>query len=100
MDDAKIVEVSFFGGKVLVTFADGMMALLEPGLIRRLAVDADALKPLPKEPVDSDLTNHMLRRFAPKADVLQNISGCGNNWPSERQMSLSARFVVVQQSRR
>jgi hypothetical protein len=43
MDDAKIVEVSFFGGKVLVTFEDGMMALLEPGLIRRLAMEADAL---------------------------------------------------------
>jgi hypothetical protein len=53
-DDAKIVEVSFFGGKVLVTFADGMMALLEPGMIRRLAVEADALKAAPKEPVDSD----------------------------------------------
>jgi hypothetical protein len=53
-DDAKIVEVSFFGGKVLVTFADGMMALLEPGLIRRLAVEADALKPLPKEPSSSN----------------------------------------------
>jgi hypothetical protein len=53
-DDIKIVEVSFFGGKVLVTFADGMMALLEPGMIRRLAVEADALKAAPKEPVDSD----------------------------------------------
>jgi hypothetical protein len=48
MDDAKIVEVSFFGGKVLVTFADGMMALLEPGLICRLAVEAGSLQPLPK----------------------------------------------------
>jgi hypothetical protein len=53
-DDAKIVEVCFFGGKVLVTFEDGMMALLEPGMIRRLAVEAEALKPLPKEPSDSD----------------------------------------------
>jgi hypothetical protein len=53
-DDAKIVEVSFFDGKTLVTFADGMMALLEPGMIRRLAVEADALKPLPKEPPDSN----------------------------------------------
>jgi hypothetical protein len=53
-DDIKIVEVSFFGGKVLVTFADGMLALLEPGMIRRLAVEADALKPTPKGPVDSD----------------------------------------------
>jgi hypothetical protein len=53
-DDIKIVEVSFFGGKVLVTFADGMMALLEPGMIRRLAVEADALKTLPKEVLDSD----------------------------------------------
>jgi hypothetical protein len=42
------------GGKVLVTFADGMMALLESRMIRRLAVEADALKPLPKEPIDSD----------------------------------------------
>jgi hypothetical protein len=31
-----------------------MMALLEPGMIRRLAVEADALKAAPKEPVDSD----------------------------------------------
>jgi hypothetical protein len=53
-DDTKIVEVSFFGGKVLVTFADGMMALLESRMIRRLAVEGDALKPLPKEPIDSD----------------------------------------------
>jgi hypothetical protein len=47
-DDANIAEVCFFGGKVLVTFADGMMALLEPGMIRRLAVEADALKPSPQ----------------------------------------------------
>jgi hypothetical protein len=53
-DDAKIVEVSFFGGKILVTFADGMMALLEPRLIRRLAVEADVLKRLPKELIDSN----------------------------------------------
>jgi hypothetical protein len=26
--EAKIMEVSLFGGKILVTFADGMMALL------------------------------------------------------------------------
>jgi hypothetical protein len=26
--EAKIVEVSFFGGKILVTFADGMMLCL------------------------------------------------------------------------
>jgi hypothetical protein len=51
MDDANFVEVSFLGGKVLVTFADGMMALLEPGLIRRLAVEAGSLKPLPKSPL-------------------------------------------------
>jgi hypothetical protein len=38
MDDAKIVEVSLFGGKVLVTFADGMMALLELELIGRLKI--------------------------------------------------------------
>jgi hypothetical protein len=54
MDDAKILEVSLFGGKILVTFADGVMALLEPGMIRRLAVEAGALTPLPTEPVDSN----------------------------------------------
>jgi hypothetical protein len=46
-DDTQIVEVSFFGGKILVTFADGMMALLEPGQIRRLAVESNALTPFP-----------------------------------------------------
>jgi hypothetical protein len=45
--EAKIVEVSFFSGKVLVTFDDGMMALLEPGQIRQLAVESNALAPLP-----------------------------------------------------
>jgi hypothetical protein len=44
---AKIVEVSCFGGKILVTFGDGMMALLEPSQIRQLAVDSDSLTPLP-----------------------------------------------------
>jgi hypothetical protein len=46
-DEAKIVEISFFGGKILVTFADGMMALLEAGQIRQLAVESNALAPLP-----------------------------------------------------
>jgi hypothetical protein len=45
--EAKIVEVSFFSGKILVTFDDGMMALLEPGQIRQLAVESNALGPLP-----------------------------------------------------
>jgi hypothetical protein len=45
--EAKIVEVSCFGGKILVTFSDGMMALLEPGQIRQLAVESNALAPLP-----------------------------------------------------
>ena len=45
--EAKIVEVSFFSGKVFVTFDDGMMALLEPGQIRQLAVESNALTPLP-----------------------------------------------------
>jgi hypothetical protein len=51
-DDTKIVEASFFGGKIVVTFEDDMMASLEPGQIRNLAVEADALKPLPKGPLD------------------------------------------------
>jgi hypothetical protein len=51
--DAKIVEVSFFSGKMLVTFADGMMALLEPGQIRQLAVESNALTRLP---TDDDLS--------------------------------------------
>jgi hypothetical protein len=46
-DEAKIVEVCFLGGKILVTFADRMMALLEPGQIRQLAIDSNALAPLP-----------------------------------------------------
>jgi hypothetical protein len=53
-DDFKIVEVAFFGEKVLVTFADGMMALLEPGQIRRLAIEANVLKPVPKRLIESD----------------------------------------------
>ena len=48
-DDTNIVEVSFFGGKILVTFMDGMIALLEPGQIRQLAVECNALTPLPIE---------------------------------------------------
>ena len=50
---AKIVEVSCFGGKILVTFADGMMALLEPGQIRQLAVQSNALTPLPTGDIPS-----------------------------------------------
>jgi hypothetical protein len=49
--EAKILEVSFFSGKVLVTFADGMMALLEPRQIRQLAVESNALTPLPKDDI-------------------------------------------------
>ncbi len=42
---AKIVEISLMGGgNVLVTFADGMMARLEPEQIRQVAVDANTLK--------------------------------------------------------
>ena len=48
-DDTNIVEVSFFGGKILVTFMDGMIALLESGQIRQLAVESNALTPLPIE---------------------------------------------------
>jgi len=52
-DDPKIVEVSFFGGKILVTFDDGMMALLEPGQVRQLAVESNALTPLPTDDIPS-----------------------------------------------
>ena len=48
---AKIVEMSFFGAKILVTFADGMMALLEPGQIRQLAVESNTLTPVPKDDI-------------------------------------------------
>jgi hypothetical protein len=51
--EAKIMEVSFFGGKILVTFADGMMAMLEPGQIRQLAVESNALTPLPTDDIPS-----------------------------------------------
>ena len=52
-DEAKIVEAYFFGGKLLVTFGDGQVALLEPGQIRRLAVESNALTLLPTEDVPS-----------------------------------------------
>jgi hypothetical protein len=48
-NDVNIVEVVSFGGKILVTFEDGMMALIEPGQIRHLAVESNALTPLPIE---------------------------------------------------
>jgi hypothetical protein len=51
--EAKIVEVCFFGGKILVTFADGMVALLESGLIRQLAVESNALTLLPTDDIPS-----------------------------------------------
>jgi hypothetical protein len=53
-DSSKIEEVAFFGGRVLVTFADGMMALIEPSQIRHFAEQIEALKPVPKGPLDSD----------------------------------------------
>ena len=46
-DEATIVEVSLFSGRILVTFSDGMMAFLEPTQIYHLAVEAHALMPLP-----------------------------------------------------
>jgi hypothetical protein len=49
MSGERIIEVSTFGGKVLVTFADGHLALLEDAQIRRLAVRLKALIPLPAE---------------------------------------------------
>jgi hypothetical protein len=52
-DDATIVEVSFFSGKILVSFSDGMIALLDPGHIRRLAVETDTLMPEPLEDIRS-----------------------------------------------
>jgi hypothetical protein len=42
-DESKIVEVTLFGGKVLVTFADGEIALLEHRQIRQLAIESNAL---------------------------------------------------------
>ena len=51
--ETKIVEVSSFGGKILVTFADGMMALLEPGQVRQLAIESNALTPLPTDDIPS-----------------------------------------------
>jgi hypothetical protein len=46
-DKTAIVEVSAFQGKVLVTFADGHLALLDATQIRKLAVRVKALIPLP-----------------------------------------------------
>jgi hypothetical protein len=51
---SKIEEVAFFSGRVLVTFADGMMALFEPSQIRQFAEQTEALKPIPKGPLDLD----------------------------------------------
>jgi len=51
--ETKIVEVCSFGGKILVTFADGMMALLEPGQVRQLAIESNALTPLPTDDIPS-----------------------------------------------
>jgi hypothetical protein len=48
-DEITILEVSLFGGRILVTFSDGMLAFLKPGQIRHLAVEAHALMPLPIE---------------------------------------------------
>lgn len=53
-DKSKIEDVAFFGGRVLVTFADGMMALIEPSQIRHFAEQIEALQPIPKEPMDTD----------------------------------------------
>ena len=46
-DNTKIVEVSLFGGRILVTFSDGMMAFLEAVQIHHLAVDAQTMMRLP-----------------------------------------------------
>jgi hypothetical protein len=46
-DATRIIEVSTFGPKVLVTFADGKMAFLEHTQIRGLAIRLKALIPLP-----------------------------------------------------
>jgi hypothetical protein len=46
-DETRIIEVSTFGAKVLVTFGDGKMAFLEDTQIRRLAVRLRALIPIP-----------------------------------------------------
>jgi hypothetical protein len=48
-DATRIVEVSVFSGKVLVTFSDGKLAFLEGPQIRRLAVQLNALIPLPED---------------------------------------------------
>jgi hypothetical protein len=53
-DKSTILEVAFFSGRVLVTFADGMMALIEPSQIRQCAEHLEALKPITKGLLDSD----------------------------------------------
>jgi hypothetical protein len=53
-DKSTILEVAFFSGRVLVTFADGMMALIEPSQIRQFAEHLEALKPIPRGLLDSD----------------------------------------------
>jgi hypothetical protein len=54
-DKSTILEVAFFSGRVLVTFADGMMAFFEPGQVRQFAERIEAIKPIPKGLLDSDL---------------------------------------------
>ena len=49
MDETRIVEVTRMDGKVLVTFADGKIAILEDAQIRPFAVDPSELDPSPIE---------------------------------------------------
>ena len=46
-DGAKIVEVTRMASKVLVTFSDGKIAILEDAQIRLLAIDPSELDPSP-----------------------------------------------------
>lgn len=46
-DDATIVEVSLFSGKVLVTFGDGKVAFVGAAQLRPMAVDVKTFQLFP-----------------------------------------------------
>jgi hypothetical protein len=52
MDEAKVVEVTRMDGKVVVTFSDGKIAILDDATIRPFAVDPSTLDPSPLEDWD------------------------------------------------
>jgi hypothetical protein len=48
-EESPIVEVLLYGGNIRVTFADGVVGVLTPAMVRRLALAAESLKRIPLE---------------------------------------------------